>query len=589
MNLPSNVLTVLQTPTSAPVTVLAPLQNSATPGTGMPPLISGGQSFDGSSESPLRSTSLMSLNSWWEINIYELRSMQLHSRALRNSLPIFRNVVKNLTEFTIGWGLIPLPKSGNKDFDRRAKAYWRHVTGKKSFDVRHKQDHCAQQVTAFSDTVVDGEFFRLKKLDGLGRPVRQGFRSEQCGLFGNIGGNDGWWNGIRYGIEGPALEYMFRHVMPGNLNFLLGEPQIYDARHVQHIYDLERSNQNRGLPWCYSGLTAGRDSIDLGSLDMALRKLDTVLFGNIETPQGNMPNAFAAGGGAGGARPSSTLIPFPTPADFPATGILGMEYYAVNEEKTYRWNGTAYVMFKADNSQRYLDVYGVQMPLFRTGEKLNFSKDSKSLDNLNALDREYNVVASAFGLPADLFWNLSKNGGASVRGTFELGRRTFQRGQRMMIDCMCQDDYENVISQGILAYLYPRDYPGVEPLAPPPGMTGWDVCTWRGPEDMTVDKGRDGKMYLELMRAGAMSREEWWTRMGEDPDEMEAVPTRELAARYQEWLANNLPEAQFWLREFGATGSLSITNDPNQTPGLDNGQMDAMADKLAGLLLNRMK
>jgi capsid protein len=168
----------------------------------------------------------------------------------------------------------------------------------------------------------------------------------------------------------------------------------------------------------------------------------------------------------------------------------------------------------------------------------------------------------------------------------ELGKRFFERVQRMMINTMCQPDYENVVATGILAYLYPADYPGVEPLAPPRGMDGWDCVTWRGPSDLTVDRGRDGRMYLELIRSGLMSREEWWVKNNEDPEEMEAVATDELAARLNHWVnVQGLPEDKFWLREFGANGSLSVTDDANAEPGkIAAHSIDELAAAVAQLI-----
>jgi capsid protein len=103
----------------------------------------------------------------------------------------------------------------------------------------------------------------------------------------------------------------------------------------------------------------------------------------------------------------------------------------------------------------------------------------------------------------------------------------------------------------MLAWAYPKDYPNVEPLEPPPGWTGWDVVQWRGPRNITVDRGRDGKLYLAMMQGGLMTREEWWISQGEDPAEAEKQVLDGISRRRSDWLAEGLPEDMFWRQEYG--------------------------------------
>jgi hypothetical protein len=239
------------------------------------------------------------------------------------------------------------------------------------------------------------------------------------------------------------------------------------------------------------------------------------------------------------------------------------------------------------------------IPLFRTGEKLIPLDGGKGMNAREELEFMFGSVATAFGAPVQLFWSLAEGGtGPNVRGLYEMGRRYFERIQRIDIDCQCQDDYENVIGTGILASMFPQDFPGVEPLDPPVGFTGWDVCTYRGAADFTIDRGREGRMYLELMREGLMTHEEWWSRLSEDPDEMQARVQQEqiskitdLAERRQAWLDTGMPEDKFWLMETEGKGTLAIKGeDPTvPAPGDPNARIGAftvaqLADALSGLI-----
>jgi len=554
-------------------------------------LFTGPSSFDGAGSSPMRSLPTVSINSFWEITLPQLRAMQLSSRSLRNNLPIFRNIVKTTREFSIGWGLIPMPKSGDKDFDSRAKSYFmRWARNKKICDIRGQQDHCSQQSTACEDTFVDGEIFRAEISDALGRPTRKFYKTEQCGgMFGtSTMAPDGWWNGIRYDDNNTPLGYEFRQSYKGGSPFISDASDLYGPDQVQHIGDIERTMQLRMLPWAYAGLTTATDAMDMHALHQAKGKMSAAIFGNIETPTGGIPLSMQQLIQSSN-QPLSALS-FNTFADFPSPGVVGNTYIDKSTGKNYTWSGSGYVIPdpKDKPAVTYLNIHGTQIPLFRTGEKIMPFTGADGTNARDDIEFMFTGLAAAFGAPVNLFWNLAMNGagGASVRGVFELGKRFFERVQRMMINTMCQPDYENVVATGILAYLYPADYPGVEPLAPPRGMDGWDCVTWRGPSDLTVDRGRDGRMYLELIRSGLMSREEWWVKNNEDPEEMEAVATDELAARLNHWVnVQGLPEDKFWLREFGANGSLSVTDDATPNPNQIAGHsIDELAAAVAQLI-----
>ena len=564
-----------------------------------PPIPWAGTSFDGAGESPLRSQALAALNSNWEITMAQLRAMQVKSRSLRNNLTVYRNIIKTWVEFAVGWGLLPMPRSGNKAYDARAKAYWLRWSTKRLFDRRRVLDHCGQQTVAASDMMVDGEIFRVKMLDARKRCVRKFYRTEQIGgLFGGTLAGNGWWNGIQYDEEGAPLAYEFRQNSTSGVPFYAASGKVFFPDEVQHIFDPERGNQQRGLPWCYSGLNDGMDAIDINSLAIAKDKINTALFQALETPTGATPgsmekNMAATAAARMGLQPARRT--FDTQASFPATGEMNVIYIATDTGKLYRWTGASYAettVAKSDTGTRYLNIHGTMIPVFRTGEKIVPHNGGDSLSARDMLEYLFTSLAAGFCAPVQLFWNMATAGGAAVRGTLELGKRSFERTQRLLVGGMCQDDYENVLAQGILAYYYPADFPGVEPLQPPPGVTGWDVCTWRGPRDLTVDRGREGKMYLELIRAGLMSRQEWWSLQNEDPDEMETLPNEELLARRDDWVAKGLPEDKFWLREFGAQGTLSVRDEesgpggaPSVAPsGFGNFSVDELAQALAAAI-----
>jgi hypothetical protein len=51
-------------------------------------------------------------------------------------------------------------------------------------------------------------------------------------------------------------------------------------------------------------------------------------------------------------------------------------------------------------------------------------------------------------------------------------------------------------------------------LRPPTPGTNWRSVQWQGPGSMTIDKGRDGKLYLEMVSAGMGRRAAWHEMTG---------------------------------------------------------------------------
>ena len=57
----------------------------------------------------------------------------------------------------------------------------------------------------------------------------------------------------------------------------------------------------------------------------------------------------------------------------------------------------------------------------------------------------------------------------------------------------------------------------------------WYRASWIPQADLTIARGRDGKLDQALMADGLMTREEWWARQGKDWKTEEAKVIREEA------------------------------------------------------------
>lgn len=493
--------------------------------------------FDSASDNPQRSSTIcFPYDSTREINPYQRRELVKKHRMLRNNLGFVRGIIRTTVRLAIGWGLQPMPQCPDRAFNARALAYWRRHTAGQNFDISGQDKEASMQRLVLSETITDGEMFAVKVTDDFGRPQRQLLKTEMIGDPPGTSRMQGaglaksspenWVDGILANSLGRPLQYS---VLQSGTSSVDRRATLVAAPDMLHIYDRERVTQMRGLPWGYTGLNHGVDIIDIAAFEKVAHKLNNAIVGSVTTPTGEVPAGW--------------------------TGMLAAAHTATATANTR-------------DAVKYLDLHGTSIPIFKAGENMGlFLQGRNSINTTEFAGWLCAQYAEGFGLPVRLITTMATNGTA-VRGDLEMAARFFEEVQMLMVDDWCHPNWENIIGTGILASIYPRDYPGVEPLSPPEGANweGWDAVEWRGPRNITVDRGRDGKLYLEQKRAGWLTDEEWWTMNGEDPLVMSAKIDTETRDRLAHWLSLGLPEDKFWLRELGQVAQNSQPQ-PDPAPG----------------------
>lgn len=486
--------------------------------------------FDGASDSPQRSSIItFPLDSRMEIRPHERREMIKKHRSLRNNLGPVRGMIDITVRLAIGWGLQPMSKCPDRDFVRRSSAYWKRNTKSQNFDVSAQDKEPSMQRLVLRETITDGEIFGIKVVDDFGKPQRQLIKTEQIGDPQNASKDQNWQDGILCNSLGRPLKYNVLQSTFGSQTIGLNNQRStpVEARDILHVYNRERAHQRHGLPWGYTGLNHGIDALDIAAFEKITHKLNTAIIGTLSSPDGTVPRSMQSLMADNGE----------------ATAAAGER---VTREAT-----------------KFMDIHGSKILVKKTDEAMNlFLQGRNSVNTIEFTGWLVAQYAHGFGLPVEMVVGMMQ-GSAAVRGNNELAGRFFEEVQMLMIDDWCQPNWENIIGTGMLAHAYPNDYPGIEPLAPPEGKNweGWDTVEWRGPKNITIDRGRDGKLHLELIRAGLMTHEEYWTQLGEDPDEMDAEARAGIKSRLDAWIADGLPEDKFWLRELG-----QIAQNANPVP-----------------------
>jgi capsid protein len=150
---------------------------------------------------------------------------------------------------------------------------------------------------------------------------------------------------------------------------------------------------------------------------------------------------------------------------------------------------------------------GTLIPKLKPGEKLETLKNEHPGQNFDPLMR-YLVSAVAFsaGIPPESVMMILGAGGTEQRALLEVAQNFLERLQQQLIDQFCRRFWKYFIWHEIQAgrLAYPGD--------------DWWRHDWIPPRKITVDNGRDGRLYSELLDKGQMSWERYCDIHGLDAE-----------------------------------------------------------------------
>jgi capsid protein len=118
-------------------------------------------------------------------------------------------------------------------------------------------------------------------------------------------------------------------------------------------------------------------------------------------------------------------------------------------------------------------------------------------------------IARGMGLPPEALMIFVGSAGTEFRGLLEVAQNFLERLQQMLIDQFCRPFWKYWVWHEIQAGRLP--YPGDD----------WWRVSFRAPKKITVDNGRDGRLYAQLLDSGYMSWEYYCDIHGLDANETE--------------------------------------------------------------------
>jgi hypothetical protein len=150
---------------------------------------------------------------------------------------------------------------------------------------------------------------------------------------------------------------------------------------------------------------------------------------------------------------------------------------------------------------------GPTMRELAPGEEIKTLLDQRPHPNsrefLEDLNRD---IAYGIGLSPDILWNIAKLGGASVRYVLAEAQTWIEARQQLLVDQFLHRFWVYFISKEIK---YGR-------LRAPRDPEWYWKCGWQPQAKLTVDVGRDGRLSIDLHRAGMLTLQRWYGQQGLD-------------------------------------------------------------------------
>lgn len=156
------------------------------------------------------------------------------------------------------------------------------------------------------------------------------------------------------------------------------------------------------------------------------------------------------------------------------------------------------------------------------GEDIKTLLDQRPHPNAREFLEDLNRdCAWGVGLAPEVLWNIAQLGGASVRYVLAEAQTFLESQQQILVDQFLGRFWVYFIAKEIKAGR----------LARPSDPEWFWKCGWQPPAKLTVDIGRDGKLSIDLHRAGMLTLKRWYGSQGLFEEEEMRQHVREYALR----------------------------------------------------------
>jgi capsid protein len=377
------------------------------------------------------------------------------ARWLYNNVPEVTYIIEHIAQRAIGLGIVPKARTGDAAWNRIAE--------------RHFEDRACGEAWAFdasnSVNFYSAQSLLIRQVAIDGDCFAQKLVTQSDGArFRFIGGesvgstfdsSDKAFDGLLLDKFGAPISYRVI------TDHILGKYVDVPAADMMHIRHVRRIGQPRGISWLHSAIIPAQDKSETKSY---------------------VKGAFKLGSQIGYTITSNEQIKIGL-GSTKATDANGNE---ISQDNIFG---------------------GTLIPRLKPGENIQSFKNEIPGPAFEPLMRDYTSdIARAIGVPPEALMLLVGLAGTETRALLEVAQNFLDRIQQMVIDQFCFPAWKYWVWQEVQSGRLP--YPGDD----------WWRVEWVTPRKITVDNGRDGRLYAQLLDSGYLSWERYCNLHGLDAE-----------------------------------------------------------------------
>lgn len=404
-----------------------------------------------------------------EISGYTREEIMRKSRWLVRNVGYARRCIHGVANM-VGH-LSPVAITRDKAWNKAAEELFERTYGSSPtvFDVQGRNNFYGYQTVALIAQMTDGDFFSALTSSQQGRAMVLGYEGHQIrDGIGTLPEGLKLRDGVICDKWGKALG--FRSVTGG-----YGEPQVevdLPARDVMHLADFASIGHTRGVSALAHAITHFLDATEI----KGLMKLGT----KIAAQQGIYIS---------GTEPQPR-----SKAPLGVTVASGSATQATADQWSMK------------DLYENTDERGGKVLQLQPGQEVKTLLDQRPHPNsvalLEVLNRD---IAVGIGFSPDILFDISKLGGATARYAIAAAQQSIERIQQRLVDQMLTRFWVYFCAKEMAAGR----------LAPC-GDEQWYLVGWQPQEKLTVDVGREGRLSIDLHKAGMLTLSTWYGRLGQD-------------------------------------------------------------------------
>jgi len=381
-------------------------------------------------------------------------------RWIYNNTGVGAYLIEHLAQRAVGTGIVCKARTSNPEWNRLAERAFenRACAEAWAFDASAQVNFYGAQSLILRQVACDGDFFAQFLTTQSGGARVRFIGAEAVG--GSYLKQDGFYDGVRVDKFGAPVSFNVTTDRFKNESVTVPASDMMQFRHIR------RAGYVRGVSWLHGAA-------------MNLQDLSEIL-------------AYTKGAFKAGAQIGYTI----TSQEASNIGL------GANKNKSLTVEG------KEVNTDSLYN--GTIIPKLKPGEKIESFKNDHPGESFEPMMRYVmGEVARAVGLPPEALMIFVGASGTEFRGLLEVAQNFLERLQQMLVDQFCRPFWKFWIYQEIKAGRLP--YPGDD----------WWQCEFIPPKKITVDNGRDGRLYIDLLEKGLMSFERYANLHGFDAESEE--------------------------------------------------------------------